>query len=298
MFNTELYLSTFISILIFIVLLIIVSVQLFFVWKRRDRNFYLKFLGLIISGIIYNVVEGLLPDERFNVNIISQNICAWIIGLAVALHYFIYIKNEYDLVFFKKFSISSIGMFACITLIMLFILPYTMTGSLETSRVFFLSFFLALFILAAIIVIKQQIAKFKNRKTKVFKTHDIIGILAFFGLISLPVTILVFGDNQLIEQTSFSIGFFVVSVDFFLYGFRKKEMKKHIPFEKLSARETEILKLLLENPNLKYAEISGMLNISEKTLSTHLSNIYKKVEIKSKKEIKELSKVYRDSIMA
>nr|WP_276590706.1 MULTISPECIES: helix-turn-helix transcriptional regulator [unclassified Chryseobacterium] len=75
-------------------------------------------------------------------------------------------------------------------------------------------------------------------------------------------------------------------------------MKKHIPFEKLSARETEILKLLLENPNLKYAEISGMLNISEKTLSTHLSNIYKKVEIKSKKEIKELSKVYRDSIMA
>lgn len=298
MFNTEILLSTFINVLIFTVLLIIVSVQLFFVWKRRDRNFYLKFLGLVISGIVYNIVEGLLPDERFNVNIISQNICAWIVGLGVALHYFIYIKNEYDLVFFKKFSLSSIGMFACITLILLFILPYTITGSLETSRVFFLSFFLALFILSVIIVIKQQVNKFKNRKTKVFRFHDITGILAFFGLISLPVTILIFGDNQFIEQTSFSIGFFVVAVDFFLYGLRKKEMKKHIPFEKLSVRETEILKLLLENPNLKYAEISGMLNISEKTLSTHLSNIYKKVEIKSKKEIKEMSKVYRDSIMA
>jgi len=189
-------------------------------------------------------------------------------------------------------------MFACITLIILFILPYTITESLEISRVFFLSFFLALFVLAAFTVIKQQINKYRNRQTKVFKFHDISGILAFFGLISLPVTILLFGDNQFIEQTSFSIGFFVVSVDFFLYGLRKKEMKKHIPFEKLSVRETEILKLLLENPNLKYAEISSMLNISEKTLSAHLSNIYKKAEIKSKKEIKELSKVYRDSIIA
>ncbi|WP_326981336.1 helix-turn-helix transcriptional regulator [Chryseobacterium sp. MYb264] len=298
MFNTEIYLSTFINILIFTVLLIIISVQLFFVWKRRDRNFFLKFLGLVISGIIYNVVEGLLPDDRFGVNVISQNICAWIVGLAVALHYFIYIKNEYDLVFFKRFSLSSIGMFACITLILLFILPYTMTGSLEISRIFFLSFFLALFILAAIVVIKQQAIKYKTRKTKVFRFHDIAGIFAFFGLISLPVTILIFGDDQFIEQTSFSVGFFVVAVDFFLYGLRKKEMKKHIPFEKLSVRETEILKLLLENPNLKYAEISSMLHISEKTLSAHLSNIYKKAEIKSKKEIKELSKVYRDSIIA
>jgi len=89
MFNTEIYLSTFINILIFIVLLIIVSVQLFFVWKKRDRNLHLRFLGLVISGIVYNVVEGLLPDARFSVNIISQNICAWVVGLAVAIHYFI-----------------------------------------------------------------------------------------------------------------------------------------------------------------------------------------------------------------
>lgn len=108
---------------------------------------------------------------------------------------------------------------------------------------------------------------------------------------------MIFGDNQFIEQTFFSLGFFVLSLDYFLYPLRKKEIKKSISFEKLSVRETEILMMLLDNPNLKYSELSKILNISEKTLSTHLSNIYKKIEIKSKKEIQEISKMYKDSLV-
>ncbi|WP_410691147.1 LuxR C-terminal-related transcriptional regulator [Chryseobacterium sp. SIMBA_038] len=41
-----------------------------------------------------------------------------------------------------------------------------------------------------------------------------------------------------------------------------------------------------------------MLNISEKTLSTHLSNIYRKTELNSKKDIEELSEGFRNSILA
>ncbi|MGC5745469.1 LuxR C-terminal-related transcriptional regulator [Chryseobacterium sp. NFX27] len=296
MFNTEICISTFICILIFILLVIIVSVQLILVWKRRDRNYYLKFLFLIVSGLIYNVIEGILPDKDFRINIISQNIFAWLIGLGVAVHYFIYIKSEYDLIFFKRVSLSGIGMFATLALIFLFILPYTITGSLKTSRTYFLSFILAISMVAIIIIIKQQTKKARAQNKIIFKIHDFMGILSFLGLITLPFTILLFGDNQFIEQTFFSIGFFIIAVDYFLYSFRKKEIKKIIPFEKLSIRETEILKLLLEDPNLKYSEISKMLNISEKTLSTHLSNIYKKIEIKSKKEIHELSKIYKNTI--
>lgn len=297
MFNTEICLSTFICILIFVLLLIIISVQLIFVWKRRDRAYYFKFLFLIISGLLYNLIEGLLPDKNFEINIISQNIFAWIIGLAIAVHYFIYIKNEYDLIFFKRFSFSGIGMFAALTLLFLFILPYTITGSLKTSRTYFLSFILSLLMLAIIIVVKQQFEKIKAQNKTLFKIHDFIGILSFFGLLSLPITILLFGDNQFVEQTYFSFGFFIISTDYFLYPYRKEEIKKTIPFEKLSVRETEVLKLLLEDPNLKYSEISQMLNISEKTLSTHLSNIYKKIEIKNKKEIHEISKIYKSTII-
>lgn len=297
MFNTEMNFSTFLYILLFVLIIIVVSIQLILVWKRRDKRFYLKFIGLIFSGLIYNSVEGLLPDKNIGINIMSQNIFAWIVGVGVAFHYFTFIKKEYGLNFIKVFSLSTIAIFALLTLMILFILPYTITGSLSYSRIYFLTFILALLSLAIVLVTKQQIKKLKKHKNIIFRIHDIVGALSFLGLISLPLTILLFGDNQFIEQTFFSLGFFIISVDYFMYPLRKKEIKKSIPFEKLSVRETEILMMLLENPNLKYVEISLKLNISEKTLSTHLSNIYKKIEIKGKKEIHEMSKMYKDSLI-
>lgn len=298
MFNTQIEPSTFIYSLILIGLFIVVCIQLTFVWKKRDRNYYLNFLALIFSGIVYNLIEGLLPDANFGVDILAQNILAFTVGLIVAFHYLFYLKKIYCLKFYEKISFSSIGMAACIALIVLFILPYTVTKSLEISRVFFLGFFLIVLLLMIIVVIKDQTIKIKEQKSSVMKFHNLIGIFGFLALLSLPFNILIFGDNQVIEQTSFSLGFFFLSIDFFLYGLRKKEMKKDIPFAVLSIRENEILKILLDNPELKYAQISEQLNISEKTLSTHLNKIYNKIGIKSKKEINELSKSMRESIMS
>lgn len=298
MFNTEICFSTFIYIIIFILLIIFVCIQLIFVWQKRDRNYYLKFLGLLFSGLVYNIVEGLLPDKNFEINIVSQNIFAWIVGLAVAFHYFAFIKNEYNLTFTDRLPLNLIGIFALICLLILFILPYTITDSLEISRTYFLTFFFTLLSFATIIVIRQQYIKIKNRKMIVFKIHDFNGILAFLGLLSLPATILMFGDNQLIEQSFFSIGFFVLATDYFIYGKRMKEIKKNFSFDDLTIRETEILNMLLEDPNLKYTELSQALNISEGTLSAHLSNIYKKIGIKNKKGIREMSKSYRDNLDA
>lgn len=298
MFNTQIHISTFIYILILLGLFIIVCMQLTFVWKKRDKNYYLNFLALIFSGIAYNLVEGLLPDANFGVDILSQNILAFTVGLIVAFHYLFYLKKIYCLKFYEKISFSSIGMAACIALIVLFILPYTVTKSLEISRVFFLGFFLIVLLLMIITVIKDQIIKIKEDKSNILKFHSLTGILGFLALLSLPFNILIFGDNQVIEQSSFSFGFFILAMDFFLYDLRKKELKKNIPFEALSARENEILKILLDNPELKYAQISEQLNISEKTLSTHLNKIYKKIGINSKKEINEMSKSIRESIMS
>lgn len=149
-----------------------------------------------------------------------------------------------------------------------------------------------------ITVIKDQSLKIKEDKSKILKFHSLVGVFGFLALLSLPFNILIFGDNQVIEQSSFSFGFFILSIDFFLYDLRKKELKKNIPFAVLSARENEILKILLDNPDLKYAQISEQLNISEKTLSAHLNKIYRKIGIKSKKEINEMSKSMRQSIMS
>lgn len=298
MFNTQIDPSTFIYILILLGLFIIVCVQLTFVWKKRDRNYYTNFCALIFSGIIYNIVEGLLPDPNFGIDILAQNIIAFTVGSGVAFHYLFYLKKIYNLKFYERISFSSIGMSSSIALIVLFILPYTVTKSLEISRVFFLGFFLIVLLLMIITVIQSQSIKIKEEKSKVLKFHSLAGILGFLALLSLPFNILLFGDHQVIEQSAFSFGFFILAVDYFLYNLRKKELKKSIPIANLSVRENEILRVLLDNPDWKYAQISDRFNISEKTLSTHLNKIYKKIGIKSKKEINEMSQSIRESILS
>lgn len=296
MFNTEICFSTFIYIIIFILMIIAVCIRIIFKWNHQDRNYHLKFLAILLSGLVYNIVEGLLPDKNFEINIVSQNIFAWTIGLAVAFHYFTFIKNEYNLTFKGQLSINLIGIFALLSFIILFILPYTITGSLEISRTYFIGFFLALLSLGAILVIHKQYIKIINQKNILFKIYHFNGILAFLGLLSLPATILIFGDNQWIEQTFFSCGFFILIIDYFFYGLRKKEIQQNISFENLTIRETEILNMLLKDPNLKYAELSKALNISEGALSSHLSNIYKKLGIKSKDEIRKISESYKNTL--
>ncbi len=294
MFNTEILFSTAVYISLFLLLIMSVLVRLIVAWRKRDRNYHLKFLGLLLSGLVYNIIEGLLPDKKIAINIISQNIFAWIIGLSIAFHYFIFIKNEYHFTFIKKISSNQVALFILLTLILLFILPYTITDSLEDSRTCFLTLCLILLLFVITTVIYQQIRKIKMQKSFILKIHEFNGIFGLLGLISLPVTILLFGDNQFIEHTFFSIGFFALAIDYFLYGLRKKEMRKNISFDPLTIREKEILSMLLENPHLKYSEVSQKLNISEKTLSAHMSKIYKKTGIKGKKEIHKISETLKD----
>jgi len=299
MFNTEIYPSTFIYIVIFTILLFVGICNLFQKWKKRDRNFYSKYTALWMSGLTYNLVEGLLPDKNLPIGIMPQNIIAWTVGILVAYHFLVFLKNEYNVEFQKKdIPLTTVGMIALLLFVLLFILPYTITKSIEQSRVFFVSFFLIAIFVANLFFINQLYRRMKDEKNRYLKVHSINGIIGFIGLFSLPFTILLFGDNQLIEQSFFSLGIFAVSIDYFLYHKRKEEFKKVISFENLTNREGEILRVMLENPELKYSQISDMLNISEKTLSTHLSNIYKKTELNSKKDIEELSDCFRKSVVA
>ncbi|MFP3833887.1 helix-turn-helix transcriptional regulator [Chryseobacterium sp. SIMBA_028] len=298
MFNTEIYPTTAVYILLFLLFIGIATIQLFTDHKKKKgKGYYLKYIAVMCSGVLYNLVEGMLPDHKFGINIIAQNILAWTIGVLTAYYYLMYIKNEYDLILFKKkISFETIGIFLLIMLIILFILPYTITQSLEHSRIIFLGFFLAILSLILLGIFRQQYEKFMKHDSTVFKLHEINGFLAFMGLVSLPTSILLFGDNQLIEQTGFSFGFFIITLDFFLYPKRKVIKYKKL-FDELSTRESEILTILLKNPLLKYSEISQKLNISEKALSSHLSNIYKKTGLRNKKEIEKLSSSSRELLI-
>ncbi|MBN1698571.1 MAG: helix-turn-helix transcriptional regulator [Spirochaetales bacterium] len=63
-----------------------------------------------------------------------------------------------------------------------------------------------------------------------------------------------------------------------------------IASNKITNRETDIIKLLIDN--YTYRKIADSLFISERTVECHVSNIYKKAHVKSKAELLELIKVF------
>ncbi|MCT2409975.1 helix-turn-helix transcriptional regulator [Chryseobacterium antibioticum] len=245
-----------------------------------------------MNGIIYNTIEGLLPDKNFKVDIISQNIFAWMIGLIVAYHFFIFVKNEYQLNYiFKNLMNERIGMMALFLFITFFILPYVFTKELFVSRLLFLSLFVVFLFLFLFFIVNKKINTILNEQQFFLKIHAINGILSFSFFCGFPIVILIYGDNQLIEHTVYSAAIFITSIDYFLYSRRNKELQNLFSVDSLSKREKEVLLLILNNPEMKYPDLSDALNISEKTLSTHLSSIYKKTGLKSKSKIEEHNKI-------
>lgn len=64
----------------------------------------------------------------------------------------------------------------------------------------------------------------------------------------------------------------------------KCTLEKFLVYYEISERETEVLKLLLDNK--KYKDISEILCISMPTVKTHVSRIYKKCNVSGKGELK------------
>ncbi|WP_419870293.1 LuxR C-terminal-related transcriptional regulator [Chryseobacterium sp. CT-SW4] len=168
----------------------------------------------------------------------------------------------------------------------MFIIPYTTTQSLKLSRFIFLTITLSMLAFNSISILKNQYRKFRANQNLPLKIHSVNGAMGFLSIVTLPITILLTSSNQFVVQTFYTSGFFIVSIDYFLYPLRNK-IQQTPPLDIFSKREKEILYTFLLNSELTYPEISKKLFISDKTFSVHMSNIYKKAEVKGRKELYE-----------
>lgn len=88
-------------------------------------------------------------------------------------------------------------------------------------------------------------------------------------------------------QQSLLIIVVIISLLINLYYFRKKR-NKPVPQTKasLSNQEEKVLALILDNKTNK--EIASLLFVSVSTVKTHINNIYKKLNVSSRDEVKKL----------
>lgn len=281
MFGTEIHAITFFYICIFILMLFPVINNLI---KGNYKKYHKDFFLLLICILSNNLSSGIFPDKNIPFNILSQNIIAYFVGFITIIYYFVYLSKYYNINFRKYITVNQIFFILFVDLVLGFIVPYTITNDLATARKIFLIAPVILIALLILIIIKEKITNYFFHDNIVEKYHVFTGIMGILSIISNPIIIFTFGDAQDIEQTFFNLGFFFIAIEYFLYQKNVQASMLQENFS-LTQRESEILSLLILDPNITYAQLGNNLNISEKTISAHMSRIYKKTGAKNKKDL-------------
>lgn len=282
-FGTEIHIVTFIF-LVFQGIILIPTFIAYFI--KRSDGYLLRFAILNLLFFLYNLISGLVPDENIPVNRLSQDILAYSVGITCAIFYLYYVYAEHNIKPVKFLSIRTIFIALVIDFVFLFIIPYTMTNNLVLSRSIFLVIPLLIGLGAIINVFLRLFSDFKKNKNKYYKFRILSGIIAVLSIFSLPLTIVLFGDNQPIEHFCFNVGFIFLSISYvFKMRYLSNIDKSHINqsnFDKLTTRQKEIAYLIKKHPNKTFEELAEILFLNPKTVSSHASRIYVTLQLKSK----------------
>ena len=295
MFGTSLHWTTFFYLLIDILIVLLTL----YLSKTRARNSFKRFIILGILFITYNLTGGLLPYDNFSGPFILQYIITY--GVAITLCVFIiyYLYKEYDIVVLKfNSSIRNLSIFTTSSYILLFLVPYFFTNSLNSARLLF-TIPISVAVIIFLIIFYKRISNPSNPNTFILRRNKLSMISV--GCIALLPICTAIGDYQWFTFSVMNTAFFAITaieIDRYLYlianntrmyevfAFQKKQRKDvldcKIIYEDLTRREIEVALSILGN--LSYKNIAKDLFIAESTVSKHASNIFKKTGVKNRRE--------------
>jgi len=295
MFGTSIHWTTFFYLLIdtFIVLF-----TLYFS-RKRTRSSLKRFLFLGLLFVTYNASGGFLPTDNFPGPLILQYIITY--GVAITLCVFIvyYLYKEYDIVVLKfNSSIRNLAIFTIASYIILFLVPYFITKSLESARLLF-TVPISMAAIVFLFIFYRRISNPTNPNAFILRRSK-LSTISVTSIALLPICTVI-GDYQWITFTVMNMAFFAITaieIDrylFFLenntrifevFALKKKQrgesIEHKIIYEDLTRREIEISLSILSN--LSYKNIAKDLFIAENTVSKHASNIFKKTGVKNRRE--------------
>jgi DNA-binding CsgD family transcriptional regulator len=205
--------------------------------------------------------------------------------------------KDYDIEFLKFGStIPNIAILVGCSFILLFLIPYFLTNSLDSAR---LLFTIPVSIIAFIFLglFYRRISNIDNPNSFVSKKNR-LAIISISCIALLPI-LTVIGDYQWLTFTVMNLAFYAITVievnrylrflknkpeAFEVFAFQKVEgneaLKNKIIYGDLTRREVEIALSILRG--LSYKEIAKDFFIAESTVSKHASNIFKKTAVKNR----------------
>lgn len=256
--------------------------------KRKNNKSKYRYLVLSIIFLLYNLFNGLLPNNDFPGPRIIQYVITYMISILMCIYLVWYLYKEFNIktpnTFFK---IQNLIIILSSCFILLFIIPYYYTGSLDFARSLFLIFptILSLvFIVYFFLVIKK-----KTKRERYFKIQTNLGLSSIFSLVLLPA-LTYFGDFQPITHSIMTSSFcFVTIMEVNSYLYRLKntyKLDQDIANQYgLTNRENEIVLQIIKGDS--YKKIAENMFISYGTVRKHASNIFSKSNCSSKQELIE-----------
>ncbi|GMN10454.1 hypothetical protein MTsPCn9_35400 [Croceitalea sp. MTPC9] len=295
MFGTSIHWTTFFYLLIdtFIVLL-----TLYFS-RKKTRSSLRRFLYLGILFVAYNATGGFLPIDNFPGPFILQYIITYGVAIALCVYIVYYLYKEYDIVVLKfNSSIRNLAILASVSFVVLFLIPYFLTDSLNSAR-FLFTIPISAVAFVFLFIFYRRISNPSNPNPFIVRRNK-LSMVSVASIALLPICTVI-GDYQWITFTVMNLAFFAITAieaDRYLYfiennnrmyevfALKKKQrdesVERKIIYEDLTRREVEVALSILSN--LSYRNIAKDLFIAESTVSKHASNIFKKTGVKNRRE--------------
>ncbi len=295
MFGTSIHWTTFFYLLLDTV---IVLFTLYYS-TRKDSSGYKRFLSLGVLFITYNLTGGFLPIENFPGPLILQYIITYGVAISLCVYIVYYLYKEYDIVVLKyNSSIRNLAIVTSGSFVILFLVPYFFTYSLDSSRLLF-TIPISIFAFVFLGMFYERISNPSNPNEYILRRSR-LSMISVTSIALLPILTLI-GDFQWLTFTVMNVALYaitIIEIDRHLYFLENKTkmyevfaMSKEqainsaetkIIYENLTRREIEITLSILSN--LSYKQIAKDLFIAENTVSKHASNIYKKTGVKNRRQ--------------
>jgi DNA-binding CsgD family transcriptional regulator len=279
---------------------VMLAVQVIYFLERKTDRKRLLYLLLLIAVILYNVSSGFLPDKSFPVPVTVQNDIAYLVAFGTSMYFVWYFYKAFDLRRLRFFATYGSILFLFLPFVLLFVTPYYLTGNLKLSRQLAVVIPLLYGVAFIVATARAFIYKFKQREysDRIKRELVIAAYLALLCWVTLPV-IVFFGDFQPLEHSITNAGFLVMTVVYIrtmIHQSRKEYqilqmsdqtrqdlINRNCQHFGLTLREIEIVNLLRKGQ--PYKIIASTLNISEKTVARHISNIFAKTSVSNKVEL-------------
>ena len=205
MFGTSIHWTTFFYLLIDTFIVVIATIA-------NINLKHLSFHRYIILGLLYiayNATGGFLPIENLTDPLILQYIITYGVAIALCLYMIYYLFKDYDIIFLKfRASFINIAILVISSFILLFLIPYFLTNSLNSARILFT---IPISIIAFIFLglFYRRISNLKDSNT-FFSKRKKLALISISCIVLLPI-LTVIGDYQWLTFSVMNLAFYAIT---------------------------------------------------------------------------------------